>query len=612
MTIRILAFATVAAYASTSFAQVSPFPPRLASYDENNVDLLSGSLRINLPLISIGDQKGSNLTHSMSLQTFSVPLAGLGIDYGDFLGNNWDLYLSNECVTNTYTKVRYYVATHINLGEERGDFNIVGSHPAAEGLWCYPGGQTSPTFSPAGNSGGMGFRYDPANARYILTTRSGDTVEYDPNIKYFPVTRPNLASAYATKIIRKNGEIINLYYKFQINCDLQSSACPVPASSRLQSVVSSRGWMLKYGYATASSTDRLPITIKAINLSNGYCDPAGDNCSTYLELQAVNVQYIYSNSRISQVRVTDSTGSITIYNMASNGGSQISSMETTSGNIINYQYDANKRVTSVTSNGKTWSYSYTDDQPPPYTTLRTVTVTAPNGAVDTYTGTYPYIKSHRDALNRQTLYEHNITLMKLSKVTFPEGNYTTYTYDSRANLIGVAEYPKPGSGEAVRTYTRNFDADCTNPKTCNQPNWETDPAGNRTDYTYDSPTGLPTAVTGPAPSGGGARPQKRTAYSDFQAYFTNSAGAIVVSGNPITLPVSETECATQSSCAGTSDERRTDYDYGPQTTGVGNNLLLRSATDTGGGVSLRRCYSYDGVGNMTSATEPRAGLPGCL
>ena len=78
--------------------------------------------------------------------------------------------------------------------------------------------------------------------------------------------------------------------------------------------------------------------------------------------------------------------------------------------------------------------------------------------------------------------------------------------------------------------TVGYDASCTQPVKCDKPNWTRDAASNQTDYTYDSTHGGVLTVTAPAATSGGVRPQTRYTYGTRQAYFKNSTGSIVASG----------------------------------------------------------------------------------
>lgn len=140
-----------------------------------------------------------------------------------------------------------------------------------------------------------------------------------------------------------------------------------------------------------------------------------------------------------------------------------------------------------------------------------------------------------------------------------------------------------------------------------------DPSGNQTDYTYATHGGTLSEMQ-PAPSAGAARPLKLYSYVQGYAYVKNAGGALVASGAPIWLPSSETLCQTYAgsstaTCDPAAPITTTAYEYGAS--GTADNLLLRGAVVSSGGVSLRTCYGYDEYANKIFETKPRAGLASC-
>lgn len=271
---------------------------------------------------------------------------------------------------------------------------------------------------------------------------------------------------------------------------------------------------------------------------------------------------------------------------------------------VTFTYSGNHRVRTITTVDGVWDYSYSDNS-----TFRTITRTDPEGNVT-------IVKYHKDGgyIVQRTALLNNISHVtnyeytddRLTKITFPEQNYVTFTYDARGNLTARRTYGKPNSGVPVLVETAIYPATCVATPTCNRPLSVTDANGNRTDFTYKTPTTTPVTydnavqnvpfgtnkpetVTLPAPANGVVRPQIRNTYL---------GGALI-----------ETSiCKTQASCAGTADEVKTAYDYG--TTHQTQRLLYGEAV-TSGGETLRTCYSYGYYGRRTSVTSPRAGLSSC-
>ena len=176
--------------------------------------------------------------------------------------------------------------------------------------------------------------------------------------------------------------------------------------------------------------------------------------------------------------------------------------------------------------------------------------------------------------------------------TATEGNSVTYSYDGRGNVTDTTYTAKPGSGQGTIATHAAYDGTCSNAVTCNQPNTTTDANGNVTSYSYDPMHGGVTVVTAPA-GANNVQPQVRYGYSSYSDYF----------GGTIYRQTSSSTCRTQSSCSGTSDEVVTNTKYGSLS---GNNFLPLSATKRAGDSSVSATVStgYDGLGNMTSTTDP--------
>ncbi|THD34613.1 MAG: hypothetical protein E7773_14645, partial [Sphingomonas sp.] len=259
-------------------------------------------------------------------------------------------------------------------------------------------------------------------------------------------------------------------------------------------------------------------------------------------------------------------------------------------------------MSSITTPIGTTTYAYSDASG-----VRTVTVTNPASKVTTYTFDIlsARMKSMTDATSRTTSWDYD-TSGRLTKTTAQEGNYTQLTYDARGNVTQTDTVDKAGTS-TISTYA-GYDSTCSNPVTCNRPNTTTDALGNVTDYTYDATTGNVLTVTAPAPTSGATRPKTTYGYTSLQAYFDTGSG-IVASGEPVYRLTSTSVCRTTASCSGTSDETVTTVDYGPQTTGTGNNLLPVSTTTKAGDNSLSATTSvaYDSVGNVTSVDGPMSG-----
>ena len=125
------------------------------------------------------------------------------------------------------------------------------------------------------------------------------------------------------------------------------------------------------------------------------------------------------------------------------------------------------------------------------------------------------------------------------------------------------------------------------------------------------------------PAVGGVNPAKKYAYAQRYAWLKNAGGTYSQAATPVWLRTEERSCKSSNldlaagTCGGgATDLIVTSYDYGPNSSSVGNNLLLRgvavTAADGDGTVkTFRTCYGYDDQGNKIWETAPKAGLAAC-
>lgn len=266
------------------------------------------------------------------------------------------------------------------------------------------------------------------------------------------------------------------------------------------------------------------------------------------------------------------------------------------------------RVIGVDRRSNHWSASYIWNYGP-YSTR--YNLTGPEGVRSALSfapvGASSYMSKFSDIKASYDFDSYN----RIRSVTFSEGNYDYYQYDTRSNLVSVSHGPKADSNQAIITQTASYDASCSNRVTCNQPNYSVDANGNRTDYTYDAVTGQPLTVSYPAVNG--IRKVVRYQYEWRRAWYLSASGAYVPDASPISLPVAEKTCVSSATvgdgCALSGDEQITTYDYGPDA--GPNNLWLRGKAVQAGGQVLRTCYTYDRLGNLLSTASPKAGLSAC-
>ena len=183
---------------------------------------------------------------------------------------------------------------------------------------------------------------------------------------------------------------------------------------------------------------------------------------------------------------------------------------------------------------------------------------------------------------------------------------TTNVYDDRGNVTSQSVMQLYTAGPYAST-TATYDANCTNPVTCNSPSSTTDSLGNVTNYTYDAVHGGVLTVSAPAASSGGVRPTMTNSYTQVTAYYKDPTGTIVAAPSPIWKLTSTSTCATMASCVDTADEIKTSITYG--SAGVANNLLPTSASVASGDGLLiaASTVTYDTIGNKVSEDGPLSG-----
>jgi RHS repeat-associated protein len=382
---------------------------------------------------------------------------------------------------------------------------------------------------------------------------------------------------------------------------------------RLQSQISSNGYQLKYNYSSdllSSSTDGRWTTVVSktlINTANDYCAPSADVCPAFsrtwpMASYATSFDPQTGNTSTS---VTDNANRTVRYNQDSSGRLVGIKRPTSATDNVVITYDANGRVGTLLRDGVAYQYTWSMSG---FTSTATITKAGSpyqTIAVDTSTMT---VSSFTDALNHTVTYSYDSN-GRTRLVTYPEGNKVQFTLDARGNATETRSISKtPGTPPDIVT-SATFAATCTNYLTCNKPITTTDARGNVTDYSYDPIHGGLLSVTSPAPVAGGIRPQVSYTYATKQAYFKNSSGAIVASGQNHYVLVATSTCQTAASCPGTADQVKTSIDYGPQITGTANNLLPVAVTAGAGDNSLTATttFAYDAVGNKVADDGPLAG-----
>ncbi|MDO7833668.1 DUF6531 domain-containing protein [Sphingobium sp. HBC34] len=218
-----------------------------------------------------------------------------------------------------------------------------------------------------------------------------------------------------------------------------------------------------------------------------------------------------------------------------------------------------------------------------------------NGSVEYFDGFGRTIAAI-DSLGNRTSRIYNFR-NQVTRITQPELNFTTYTYDVRGNRLSETITPKPGSAltptSTVTSYVEGATLQtCVNLKRCNRPLTSTDARARVTDYDWDAASGNLLSVTLPADAVG-ARPKTTYVYSSFPG---DSSG-----GGTFTLPTQRQERISSSVSTTTT------FSYGD----AANHFGLTGSTVDSGGLALRTCVTLDAIGNPISLTTPNAGLGSC-
>lgn len=523
-------------------------PPIRSPIDENGVDLATGELTVQAPAIAVGGGQ-SSLKYQLDLR-----LSAYGMDE----------YYSVIIDNSTTISVHFH--------------NISRSFTFSNGVWV--------------SDQGDGSTLSVLNGVYTFTTADGVIHMY---------SKPSANSVFPvlTSVTYATGERLQIHHKVGNNFLFEFS--------RIQAVSSNFGYLIKYKYRSdeehADGWGSIS-EVKLINTSVEYCDPAADGCITTNQWPTL-AHNTTSELGVTTTVFTDSLNQTTTFTFDYESGRIIGVKRPgSSGNDLSVSYDANGRVSSIVAPGHTTNYSWLLSG----TTL-TAVASDSAGTIRTTTAdtNQRVILTSKDGLNRQAGYAYDFS-GRLTEVIHPEGNKLQFTYDSRGNITERRWKPK-AQGLSDIVSTAGYDATCINPKTCNQPNWTKDALGNQTDYTYSATTGQLLTVTRPASVAGGTRPKTTYTYASRQAYYKNSAGSIVASGQPISVLTAVSTCLTGASCAGTAAEAKTVIDYGPQTAGVANNLLPVGVTRSSGNnaISATTTIAYDPVGNVASVDGPLSG-----
>lgn len=261
-------------------------------------------------------------------------------------------------------------------------------------------------------------------------------------------------------------------------------------------------------------------------------------------------------------------------------------------------YYSNHRVATITTAAGTWNYAYTLTG-----TFRTTTVTNPQGEVTFVKYHYDdgYVTEARDALNRTTYYNWNATTRRLDRATFPEGNYVAFEYDGRGNVTRKTEVSKNGATSLVSQAVYAPSCSSANQANCNQPLYIIDPRGNRTDFEYTGNSPGPTRILLPAATPGAPRPTTTNVYSG--GLLARSSACMTQS----TCAGASDEIVTEYGYTARFFENSWRFDGYV----AGAFFSLVQVKVTSNGQSLVTCHQYDTKGHLVGSTPPSANMSSC-
>ncbi|MCW3847696.1 hypothetical protein OF829_10630 [Sphingomonas sp. LB-2] len=523
-----------AGFVAPAMAQQSPHP----NLDSNGVDLTTGKFDPHLPIAAVGSGQ-----------------ARLPLIISDGQRDNWSDIALYQTVSGGVTSYSVY------LGQAYDNFTSASAN------------STRGTNATLTSDGLGGLIYRTSDGMEILfnspiATQGGDSNLCDEN-------NSNNCWLLASTATGKAG--MEVTFEWDLLSDCVDVPFPDPDRDcvhqwRLNNVSNGAGYSINWTYASASSGP------------NWY-----RRTSAALKNAATTVSTVsYANPSTGIYTVTAPGGSTYRFTGGNNGGSAVTGLRRPSaGSDTMTVSSSSGYVSSVTRDGITTNYSYSVSG-----STGTMVVTDAQSHSTTIVSDRNKFRptSVTDALSRTTSYAYD-SVGRITEITFPEGNKIQYTYDSRGNVTETRLKPKSGSGLSDIVMTGSYPSSCSTPS-CNDPDSTTDALGNVTNYSYDGTTGLLTAATAPAATGGAKRPEVRHSY-------TTTSGIALLTG----VSACQTGATSDSpSCVGTADEVKSTVAYD-------GNLNTTSVTTAAGDSSLSAvtAFTYSAAGDVLTVDGPLSG-----
>jgi len=572
-------FLSLIAFAGAAHADLYDPPPLPSIVDENGINLQSGEFQVQGPSVSVGQPGQGGLTYSPT-----------SVHTGNWVSN---------------------------FG---GDSNTIKYDPADPNTLMVTYQNNTTTFTSFVNETGDGASLSHSGSNYIFTAHDGTVVVFQDvtstySCNYYDIwcTAGLISSAtYPT------GEVITYTY---------ATSGGVPTGD-LSSVNSSLGYQLKFNFVYSCPTC-YSYSVTAVNNAVTYCDPSGTTCPGTWPTTNYTLSGGFGHPATGTI--TDALGNATV-NSEYYSSTVLYQQTITqpSGRYIRRTVenctdgcDLKEAVTD--GSGASWDYEITNSSG-----VVTTRITDPVGRVkvvvsDATTGLISSTTNDPSGLNLTTTYTWNLPGQPF-QITYPEGNYDQWNYDSRSNNTGIDHVAKPGSGTATVSTHMTYDTcTSTNRLHCNKPVTVTDANGNVTTNVYDDSSGEIVSSTGPTVGAGTA--SATYTYSPLYAWFYNSSGSIVSAPAPVYKPISTSKCLQNSNgavwgsvnwgsfnwsappCTGTAQQQVTTIGYTAGSSGTATNLLPVSTTVAAGdgSISSTTSVSYDAYSNVVSSTGPISG-----
>lgn len=538
---------------SVALAQSVPPPSTYYSVDSNGVDVVSGTYFGASHSISVGQPGMGGLVYTRTY---------------DSSAQYWRDNITGTINSSGAT----YTVTLMDASER---FTLSGG-----------------VYSSSEGRGGT-LTFNSGTNEYTYTTASGAVAIYDKDIASSQPTQAN--EGRVTQVTMPSGERVLFTYT-----ELRTPALPAAPTflaHRIQSVANNLGYELSFTYE-----DNDPDA-SGINLTQVAAINHASSASSGWPTLTFGVDG-------TAITVTDATSRTWRYAITSGRVTGVRWPSSTTDDItINYDLLPG-RISSIVSAAGTWTYNF--DSIGGGLSRATVGHAGLGARVYRTSDSSGRVVSYQFGTTEEA-YQYDAQ-GRLTRITYAEGNYVAFAYDSRGNITETRQVAKPGSGLSDIVTTAAYDSTCVNAVTCNQPNSTTDARGYRTDYTYDSTHGGLLTVTSPAPSGAapvgsGTRPQTRLTYQQFYAW-VHDGGGIVRQPTPVWRLVETSACQTGSSCNGAADETEGVLGYRIGSIAVPSNVELISSTARAGDLSLSATtlLMYDKVGNVTATDGPLSGV----